>query len=71
MTKAPASGTGNSGKPYTPVCVKAICTRKYLYLVLDDNNVACPRSGGLIRPKDTEGPVLCPDYNLICTVEVF
>ena len=38
LTKASASGTGNSGKPYTPVCVKAICTTKYLYLVLDEDN---------------------------------
>ena len=72
MSKAPASGTGNSGKPYTPVCVKAIYARKYLYLVLDENNnVACRRSAGLIRPKDTEGLVLYPDYNLIYTGEVF
>ena len=79
LTKASASGTGNSGKPYTPVCVKAIytrkylcvkakytrkylcvkaiCTRKYLYLVLDENNnVDCPRSGVLIKPKDTKDP---------------
>ena len=57
LSKSPASRTANSGKPYTPVCVKAICTRKYLYLVLDENNnVDCPRSGVLIKPKDTKDP---------------
>ena len=72
LTKASAKGTGNSGKPFVPVCVKATCTKNSLYLTLDENNsILCPRAGGQIRPGDSEGPVLCPDYNLICTGEVF
>ena len=72
LSKASASGTGDSGKPYKAVCVKATCTKTSLYLTLDENNsILCPRGGGLIRPAYTEGPVLCPDYNLICTGEVF
>ena len=72
LTRASASGTGNSGKPFQAVCVKATCTKNYLYLTLDENNsVVCPRGGGLIRPADTEGPVLCPDYNLICTSDIY
>ena len=72
LTKASPSDTGNKGKPYQAVCVRATCTKNYLYLSLgDNNNVVCPRSGGLIRPAETEGPILCPDYNLICTSEIF
>ena len=72
LSKASASGTGDSGKPYKAVCVKATCTKNSLYLTLDENNsILCPRAGGLIRPGYTEGPILCPDYNLICTGEVF
>ena len=72
LTRASASGTGNSGKGFQPVCVNATCTNNYLYLTLDEgNSIICPREGGLVRPADSEGPILCPDYNLICTGEVY
>ena len=46
LTKASASGTGNSGKPFQAICAKATCTKNYLYLTLDENNsVVCPKSG--------------------------
>lgn len=33
--------------------------------------MVCPKAGGLIRPANSEGPVLCPDYNLICTSDIY
>ncbi len=72
LSKASAKGTGISGKPFVPVCVKATCIKNSLYLTLDENNsILCPRAGGKIRPGDSEGDILCPDYNLIYTGEVF
>jgi len=72
LTKASPSGTGNSGSPFQTICARATCTKHFLYLTLDENNsVVCPRLGGLIRPANTEGPVLCPDYNLICTSDIY
>lgn len=72
LTKASPDNTGNKSKPYQAVCVKATCTKNYLYLTLGENNsVVCPRSGGTIKPAYTEGPVLCPDYNLICTSDIY
>ena len=72
LTRASASGTGNSGKPFQAICARATCTKHYLYLTLDENNsVVCPKAGGLIRPANSEGPVLCPDYNLVCTSDIY
>ena len=72
LTKASPSYTGNKGHPFETVCVRVTCTKNYLYLAIGDNNkIVCPRSGGLIRPAETEGPILCPDYNLICTSDIY
>ncbi len=69
--KASTSGTGDSGKSYKAVYVKVTCPKTALYLILDENNSILYPRGGLNRPVYTKGPVLCPDYNLICTGEVF
>ena len=72
LTKASPKDSGNSASRVKVACVRAICTKTYLYLILEDNNnVICPRGGGAIKPADSIGPVYCPDYNLICTAEVY
>ena len=72
LTKASASGARNSGKTFQAICARATCTKHYLYLTLDENNsMVCPKGGGLIRPANSEGPVLCRDYNLICTSDIY
>ena len=72
LTKASPKDSGNSASRIKVACERAICTKTYLYLILEDNNnVICPRGGGAIKPADSIGPVYCPDYNLICTAEVY
>jgi len=52
---------------FTSVCYKMICSSRSLTIKVGEKYIVCPRSGGRLKPRDIEGYILCPDYNLICT----
>ena len=48
-------------------CYKMFCSSKSLTILIGENYIVCPRSGGKIFPDKSEYYILCPDYNLICS----
>ena len=49
------------------VCYEMSCSKKSLTILILNNYIVCPRSGGKITAVGFEGYLLCPDYNLICS----
>ena len=43
------------------------CSEKSLTILVFDNYIVCPRSGGKITALGFDGHLICPDYNLICS----
>ena len=56
------------------ICYKVICDRinKNLIVFINDLNVTCPYKGGILEKiKGFKGKINCPEYNMICTSEIW
>ena len=54
-----------------PTCYEMHCSKRSLTIIINEQYIVCPRSGGYIRiGGNYEGHILCPDYNLICSQTV-
>ena len=65
-----------SPQPYKwrSICYKMICDRinKNIIVFINDLNVTCPYQGGIIKKlKGFKGQINCPDYNMVCTSEIW
>ena len=65
-----------SPQPYKlrSICYKAICDRlnKQIIVFINDLNVTCPYNGGVLKKlKGFKGEIRCPDYNMICTSDIW
>ena len=49
-------------------CYNMFCTSRSLTIQVGDDFIVCPRGGGHKTLKNYNGYILCPDYNLICTI---
>ena len=51
-----------------------ICNRlnKNIIVFINDLNVTCPYKGGKLKKvKGFKGEINCPDYNMICTSDIW
>ena len=53
--------------PFRAVCYQMYCSEKSLTILIQNNYIVCPRSGGKIEVEGFDGYLVCPDYNLICS----
>ena len=65
-----------SPQPYKwrSICYKMTCDRanKNIMVYIDDLNVTCPYSGGILKKIDGfKGTINCPEYNMVCTSEIW
>ena len=59
---------------YRSICYEASCNKdtKNVILSIGGLKVVCPMEGGTIEnPNGCKGKVRCPDYNSVCTSEVW
>ena len=66
--------TSSLQKTYQSICYKVSCdkTNKNLIVYIGDLTVRCPKAGGKIEnPNGYVGVINCPDYNLVCTSDVW
>ena len=49
-------------------CYNMFCTSRSLTIQVGEDFIVCPRGGGHKKLKNYNGYILCPDYNLICTI---
>ena len=62
------------GETYRSICYEIKCDKdsKTIYVFINGNTVQCPMSGGLIEnPSGFRGKIICPDYNSVCTSEIW
>jgi len=52
---------------FRAICYPMFCSEKSLTILVFDNYIVCPRSGGKITALGFDGYLICPDYNLICS----
>jgi len=52
---------------FRAICYPMFCSEKSLTILVFDNYIVCPRSGGKITALGFDGHLICPDYNLICS----
>ena len=52
---------------FRAICYPMFCSEKSLTILVLDNYIVCPRSGGKITALGFDGHLICPDYNLICS----
>ena len=55
------------GSIFHPMCFPSFCSSSSLTVLIYDQYIVCPRSGGNVEVKGYKGKLHCPDYNLICT----
>ena len=65
-----------SPQPYKwrSICYKTLCDRlnKKIIVFLNDLNITCPYKGGILKKiKGFKGEIKCPDYNMICTSNIW
>ena len=51
-------------------CFKMYCSSESLTIQVGEDYLVCPKEGGKIQSDNYDGYILCPDFNLICTVAV-
>ena len=68
LVKRPESGGEITPELFRAGCYNMFCSSKSLTIQVGEDFLVCPRSGGKITSKNYAGYILCPDYNLICTV---
>ena len=64
LIKKPSSET-----EYKAGCYNMFCSSKSLTIQVGEDYLVCPKEGGKIESENYNGYILCPDYNLICTVK--
>ena len=64
LIKKPSSET-----EYKAGCYNMFCSSKSLTIQVGEDYLVCPIKGGKIESVNYNGYILCPDYNLICTVK--
>ena len=52
---------------FRAICYPMFCSEKSLTILVLDNYIVCPRSGGKITALGFDVYLICPDYNLICS----
>jgi len=52
---------------FRAVCYQMYCSERSLTILILNNYIVCPRSGGKIKVDGFDGYLACPDYNLICS----
>ena len=61
-------------KNYQSICYKVACDKinKNLIVYIGDSKVTCLKEGGKIEnPNGYVGVINCPDYNLVCTSDIW
>ena len=56
------------------VCYQIKCDRdkKQIMISIGNSNIICPRKGGILEnPNGFIGQIKCPNYNIICTSEIW
>ena len=53
------------------LCFKIDCGVDSFRVSVGNQLVDCPRAGGIVNVTNYEGVLYCPDYNLVCTSNVF
>ena len=56
------------------ICYEIKCDRinKNIIIFINDLNLTCPYNGGIIKKvKGFKGKINCPDYNLVCTSDIW
>ena len=64
----------SQGEIYRSICYEIVCNpeKETISVLIGDKVVECPMSGGLIeKPSGFRGKIICPDYNSVCTSEVW
>jgi hypothetical protein len=60
------------GKTF-PICYKFSCDipSRQLFVTVKGNKITCPRQGGDVKVPGFDGTLRCPDFNLVCTSDVY
>ena len=62
------------GEIFRSICYEILCNpdKKTIYVLIHEQTIECPMAGGLIEnPSGFRGKIICPDYNSVCTSEVW
>ena len=62
----------SQGEIYRSICYEILCNEETITVWVGDRSLECPKSGGLIEnPSGFRGKIVCPDYNSVCTSNVW
>ena len=64
----------SQGEIYRSICYEIKCNEKdeQVIIMIGDKSVVCPINGGLItNPSGFRGKIVCPDYNSVCTSDIW
>ena len=62
----------NQGEIFRSICYEILCNENTITVWIGSRTIECPKSGGLIEnPSGFRGKVVCPDYNSVCTSDVW
>ena len=64
----------SQGEIYRSICYEIKCNEKdeQVIIMIVDKSVVCPINGGLItNPSGFRGKIVCPDYNSVCTSDIW
>ena len=64
----------NQGESFRSICYEIVCNheKETINVLISGSVVECPMSGGLIQnPSGFRGKIVCPDYNSVCTSEIW
>lgn len=64
----------SQGEIFRSICYEIVCNqdKETINVLIAGNVVECPMAGGLIEnPSGFRGKIICPDYNSVCTSDVW
>ena len=64
----------SQGEIFRSICYEILCNseNKKVLVLIHGQTIECPIQGGLIeKPSGFRGKIICPDYNSVCTSEVW
>jgi len=64
----------SQGEIFRSICYEILCNyeRKTTTVIIKGQTIECPMAGGLMEnPSGFRGKIICPDYNSVCTSEVW
>ena len=64
----------NQGESFRSICYEIVCNheKETINVLISGSVVECPMAGGLIQnPSGFRGKIVCPDYNSVCTSEIW